>query len=161
MRVIDMCERQHTVQRCLNRRAWLTWLEDSVLVIGHQLFVAHRFALEQRQHVVHAQTRELSRPNRGQVRAGALHPKDLCRTVAEVLLSGFARRIATAPVGNRPIRAEQIRAVRQQLERTQAGGTLRAPAVVWGLNWELAHCHPAATPPTRSSSRRASLPLSR
>jgi hypothetical protein len=129
VRVVDVRRRDEGVQQRLDRAARHRGVELAAREVGDHLLVAHRVALEQRQHLVELEPREVLPAHRGQVRAGALDPQH--RDLAPRVVAGRALRggVAAAEVGDGTVLAQQVRGEQQLVEQVARRRSARGPEV--------------------------------
>ena len=117
VRVVDVVGRDERVQQRLDRRARRGRVGLAAREVGDHVLVAHLLALEQRQHLLEAQRREVLALHRREVAARPLHPHDALLAADVVGRGPLRRRVAAAEVRHRAVRAEQVRGEQDLAER--------------------------------------------
>jgi hypothetical protein len=157
MEMIDVGERQEAVQRRVDRRG------DGVLAERAQRIELDDLVFQRRAAVAAAQVVQLAQVQRGEPRAldaaevaaAALDPQHLLRAAVErVGLRELGAGVAAAEVGDPEIRAEEVRAIAQQVRAIQAGGRAVVPAIL-EVAKRVFHVIPLVSSPRSSRRQRA------
>ena len=129
VRVVDVRGRDERVEQGLDRRPRLVRPQRAAEKVVDHLGVVHRLAVAQRQELVEPQSGEARRRDRREIGARALDP-ERSHLAAGVIAHGLLRgRVPAALVRERPVGAEQVRAVDEPVEHRQARGAASVPAV--------------------------------
>ncbi len=131
--VVDVGARHVGVQRRVNRGGARVEGEGAVGQVAHHLVLEVDAAVEalQRLELRRVEGGEAVEPDGADVAARALDPEHLDRLAGErVGLRHLGRGVAAAVVGDALVRAEQIRAVEQQLRLAHPRGPSRIPEVL-------------------------------
>ena len=111
MRVVHVRRGDERVQQRLDRAARHRRVELAARQVGDHLLVAHRLALDQREHLLEPEPGEVLLPHRRQVGARALDPHHGHLAAGVIARRALGRRVAAAEVGDRAVRAQQVRRV--------------------------------------------------
>ena len=125
VRVVHVGRRHERVQQRLYRAARHRRIELTARQVGDHLLVAHLPPLDQREHLVELEPREVLGPHRGEVGTRALDPHHTDLTPGVVSGRALRRRVPTAEVRDRAIRSEQVGGqdeLREDVLRGRAAG---------------------------------------
>ncbi len=164
VRVMDVVGRHERVQQRLDRRARRGRVGLAAGEVGDHVLVGHLVALDEREHLLQAQRREVLRAHRREVAARPLDPHDALLTADVVGRRALRGGVAAAEVRHRTVAAEQVRG-EQDLPERVVGHRARVlgPAVLGPVDHPCQRCHrphPPATPAVapRSFETRSTYP---
>ena len=153
MRVVDVGRRDEGVQQRLDRAARHRGVELAAGEVGDHVLVAHRVALDQRQHLVEPQPGEVLATHRGEVGPRALDPQHRDLAAGVVDRRPLRRRVAAAEVGDGAVRAEQVGGDDQLVEQV-AGRAAGGPEVVDLVDQRRQGAHRVISWASRSAATR-------
>ena len=131
MDVVDMGKGQQRMQRGVDAGRAAIQVERAVRQVTHHFVVIVRagIVLAEAQQLVLIQRREAVELHRADVPTRALDPQHLhCRAGQRIGFDQLGRGVAAAEIGHGQVRAEQVRAIQQQLCRRETGRNRLVPA---------------------------------
>ena len=160
MEMVDMIERKKRVKRRVDGSGHAVLSERAKRIEPHHL-VLERFtpiAGDQTFELVQIQHGEAGGPHRSQIASAALHSHHTLwlagKRIGEIELRA---RVASAEVRDAKVRAEKIRAISEQLQRTggQRGRLLVVPEVLQESSFDCRRIRHRSTPRTRETADSA------